>query len=242
MEQMVYGAGLGSAGWIAFWNKDTSIYVNDRHKQVHYATIARDMADMLPKSGDARVLDFGCGEALSANLVASRCRQLVLCDAASTVRDGLKRRVAQNPKISVASHDEIAALPDGSFDVIVANSVVQYLKADQLPAQFAQWRRLLTPEGQLILGDIIPPNTGIVADVGALLRFAANNGFLLPAFIGLAKTFFSDYRTKRAELGLLQLEEHAVIDAARNTGLTAVRHPKNIGHNPNRMTFIANRI
>jgi len=239
---MVYGAGLGSAGWIAFWNKDTSIYVNDRHKQVHYATIARDMAEMLPKSGDARVLDFGCGEALSANFVASRCRELVLCDAASTVRDGLKRRFAQTPSISVASHDEIAGLSDGSFDVIVANSVVQYLKADQLSAQLAQWRRLLTPNGQLILGDIIPPKTGIIADVGALLRFAANNGFLVPAFVGLAKTFFSDYRTKRAELGLLQLDEQDVVDAARYGGLIAVRHPKNIGHNPNRMTFVATRI
>lgn len=230
-----------SQGWIAFWNKDTSIYVNGHHKRVHYLTIANDIANLLPKGGTARVLDFGCGEALSAGVIASRCKELVLCDAAATVRTGLAQRFAANRNIQVKSQDDVAAMPDGSFDAIVANSVVQYLKADQMPGQLAQWHRLLAPGGQLILGDIIPTKTGMVADVGALLRFAYQNGFLIPACIGLAKTFFSDYRTKRAELGLLQLDEQDVVDLARSSGFKAIRQPGNIGHNPARMTFVARR-
>ena len=230
---------LGSAGWIEFWNNDCSIYVSDRHKRVHYQTIAADIARLLPESGSARVLDFGCGEALSAEMIATRTRELVLCDAALTVRDGLKRRFAANPKIMVVSPDDVAAMPEASFDAIVANSVLQYVSRDQLSDQLAQWRRLLTPNGHLILGDIIPTKTGMIADVSALLTFATKNGFLIPACVGLAKTFFSDYRTKRAELGLLQLDEHDVIAVSKATGLAAVRQPRNIGHNPNRMTFVA---
>jgi SAM-dependent methyltransferase len=230
---------LGSAGWIEFWNKDCSIYVSDRHKRVHYQTIATDIARLLPEGGSNRVLDFGCGEALSAEIIAKRTRELVLCDAAPTVRDGLKRRFAADPKIMVVSPDEVAAMPEASFDAIVANSVLQYVSRDQLSDQLARWRRLLTPDGQLILGDIIPTKTGMIADAGALLTFAAKNGFLMPACAGLARTFFSDYRTKRAELGLLQLDEQDVIAVSKATGLAAVRQPHNIGHNPNRMTFVA---
>lgn len=187
--------GHGSAGWIAFWNNDSPIYVCNRHKQVHYETIARDMVALLPASRPNRVLDFGCGEALSAGIVARRCRELVLCDAAPATRARLMRRFADDKGIAIASPGDLACERDGTFDVIVANSVVQYLKADQLPAQLGQWRRLLAPGGRLILGDIIPKQSGIAADAGALLRFAWHNGFFLAAVAGLVKTLFSDYRT-----------------------------------------------
>jgi len=45
------------------------IYVNERHRDVHYRTIATDISKLVP-SPDAKVLDYGCGEATSANLVA----------------------------------------------------------------------------------------------------------------------------------------------------------------------------
>jgi hypothetical protein len=46
--------------WREFWNQDTPIYVNARHKAVHYELIARQLADALPEDQPA-VLDFCCG-------------------------------------------------------------------------------------------------------------------------------------------------------------------------------------
>ena len=58
-------------------------------------------------------------------------------------------------------------------------------------------RRLLKPGGRLILGDILRPEVGMIRDVIALLRFAASQGFLKDALIGLLSTALSDYRQLR---------------------------------------------
>ena len=63
--------------WIAFWDSEHSIYVNARHRDVHYRRIAQDIRAQLPPG--AAVLDYGCGEALHADLVADVARRLILC-------------------------------------------------------------------------------------------------------------------------------------------------------------------
>ena len=30
--------------WLEFWNQDTSLYVNARHRRAHYDLVARDLA------------------------------------------------------------------------------------------------------------------------------------------------------------------------------------------------------
>jgi len=58
--------------WISFYDfKHSVIYVNARHRDVHYRTIAEETRAYVP-SPSATVLDYGCGEALSADLVAER--------------------------------------------------------------------------------------------------------------------------------------------------------------------------
>lgn len=225
-------------GWCTFWNGQTTIYVNELHRQVHYRHIAADIAALLPAS-DLRVLDYGCGEAIHANIVAARCRRLVLCDAASTVRDGLASRFRKSINISVAAPEDVAALGDGTFDVIIVNSVLQYVTPSHLGPLVAQWRRLLSAEGTLVLGDLIPRDVGALTDAAALMQFARANGFLIPAIAGLFKTFFSDYRRKRAELGLLRFDEEEVLDLLKGCGFVARRQSRNIGHNPARMTIVA---
>jgi SAM-dependent methyltransferase len=225
-------------GWTQFWNGPTTIYVNERHKRVHYQHIALDMIALLPRPG-LRVLDYGCGEALCADVVGHYCGQLVLCDAAETVRAGLSARYAHHGNISIAAPDEIAAMADGSFDLIVANSVMQYLPRGHVSAQIAEWRRLLAPGGSLVLGDVIPEKTSALTDAAALLRFARVHGFLFAACLGLVRTFFSNYRTLRAQHGLLRFSEQDIIDLARGCGLDARRRSTNLGHNPARMTLTA---
>jgi SAM-dependent methyltransferase len=224
--------------WIDYWNADTTIYANARHKQVHYQTLAADLIALIP-TPTARILDFGCGEALSASDLAAACGSLVLSDGAPNVRTLLAARHASQPKITVAAPSDLEALPNASFDVIVANSVVQYLTRADLAALLPLWHRLLAPGGHLILGDIVPPSVGPISDAAALLKFGAANGFAFAAGVGLVKTFFSDYRKIRTELGLLRFEEAEILALVRSHEFHAKRRPENIGHNQNRMTIDA---
>ena len=223
--------------WVAFWDSEHSIYVNARHRDVHYRTIAQDIRAHLPPG--AAVLDYGCGEALHADLIAASARALILCEAAPTVRAGLAARFAGHPKIRVCSPDEVAALPAGSLDVVVLHSVAQYLTPQQLDDLLTLFRRLLRAEGALILGDVIPPHVSALTDAWALIRFGAANGFLGAALIGLVRTFASDYWRLRSDLGLTRYSEGEMVGKLAAAGFSARRAPANIGHNSARMTFLA---
>jgi SAM-dependent methyltransferase len=224
--------------WLSFWDTPHSIYVNARHKDAHYRLIAEEIAALVP-SVNARVLDYGCGEALHADLVAAACSELLLSDGAPGVRAGIVSRFAGRPKIRALSPDEVERLPDRCLDLIVLHSVAQYLTAEQTQSLLTLFHRLLRDGGVLLVSDVIPPNTTPATDAAALLQFAAKDGFLLAALTGLARTLFSDYRRLRARVGLTHYGQMAMIEKLNAAGFAARRVEKNIGHNQARMAFVA---
>ncbi|MGP0059835.1 MAG: class I SAM-dependent methyltransferase [Beijerinckiaceae bacterium] len=227
--------------WRDFWNHNHSIYVNARHKALHYAGIAKDLAPLIP-SPQAIVLDYGCGEALAAPQLAARCNKLYLFDGASNVEASLRQRYGGSDKIIVLSESSLRELPDGALDMIICNSVLQYLSQDEC-RDFVQlaWHKLKVG-GSLVVADVIPPYVDAAADTMALLEFASRGGFLFAALRGLVATYFSRYRKLRAEVGLTTF---AIPDMQRllsTNGFEAKRLNRNIGHNQARMTFLAKRV
>jgi ubiquinone/menaquinone biosynthesis C-methylase UbiE len=68
--------------WISFYDfKHSVIYVNEQHRNVHYRTIAEDIRAYVT-SASAQVLDYGCGEATSAALIADAAGHLTMVEAA----------------------------------------------------------------------------------------------------------------------------------------------------------------
>jgi SAM-dependent methyltransferase len=226
------------ATWREFWDSAHSIYVNDRHKDVHYRDVARQIIPFIPHPA-ARVLDHGCGEAIHADMVAHAAHEVLLCDAAPSVRAAIAARFSGNPKIKVLAPEDVATLADRSLDLIFANSLVQYLTAAELGQTLALWRRLLAPGGVLVVADVIPPDVGPLSDGLALIRYAAANGFLGAALLGLARTALSRYRRIRRELGIARYTEAEFLGRLQAAGYAAERLVHNVEHNPARMTFLA---
>ena len=228
------------ADWIGYWNGAPTVYVSARHKAAHYRAIADDIVARIPRA-DARVLDYGCGEALSSDVIAKRCGKLFLFDAADNVRTGLARAFHREANISIVDAAGLAAIPEASVDLVVVNSVVQYMSPEDLSAAIEAWKRLMTSDGGILIADIIPHDAGAVADATALLTFAGRHGFFVPAVIGLGRTFFSDYRKLRSALGLAKYSEAEMIAILARHGLKAERVHPNLGHNQGRMAFLARR-
>jgi SAM-dependent methyltransferase len=224
--------------WLAFWDKPQSIYVNARHKDVHYRLIAEKLAALVP-SPTARVLDYGCGEAQHADLLAAAGGELLLCDGAPSVRSAIRARFAGNPKMRALAPEEVERLPDHCVDFIALHSVAQYLTPEQAQSLLRLFHRLLQPTGILLVSDVIPPEVTASTDAAALLRFGAANGFLFAAIGGLARTLFSDYRRLRASVGLTHYSEAAMTEKLTAAGFTVRRAATNVGHNQVRMAFIA---
>jgi SAM-dependent methyltransferase len=227
------------SGWLTFWEQANRIYVNDRHRTVHYARVADDILAVLPSDRAPAVLDYGCGDALEAPRVAARCSRLWLYDASQAVRARLHARFATSDAIVVV--DDVAAVAHGSADVIVINSVVQYLTRDELDHLLVQCRRLLAAEGMLVIADIIPPNAGAVADIAALLGTGLRHGFLGAALMGIVASALSDYRKLRRDLGLATYDERAFLGLLAAAGFKAQRRPTNFGFNARRLTFLARK-
>lgn len=222
--------------WIEFWDSEHAIYVNDRHKRLHARNVGRDIARHI-RAPDAIVLDHGCGEALYATDIAARCGRLILCEAAPAVRSKLAARVAGNVKVDVVGPEAVNGLPDNALDLVIANSLVQYLTRDELAMLLDGWRRKLKPGGELIVADVIPPDVNRLTDALALLRFAWSGGFLSAAIFGLVRTAFSDYGKIRSELGFAMYREGEFLSLLRTHGYDAERIHPNFGHNQTRMTF-----
>ncbi|WP_284420252.1 MULTISPECIES: class I SAM-dependent methyltransferase [unclassified Bradyrhizobium] len=224
--------------WIDYYDSTHTIYASKLHRDLHFQVIARDIVGYIP-SPDAVVLDYSCGEALSAAKVAEACMTLILAEPAPGVRGRLIARFAPNTKIRVRSLDELRNMQEASIDLVVMNSVAQYMNEAEFDTALTIIRRLLKPSGKFVLGDVLRPDVGMARDVLALLMFAARNGFLKDALVGLVATALSDYRQMRSKVGLQRYSEADILARLTKARLSAVRAPKNIGYNRWRMTFVA---
>ena len=224
--------------WIDYYDSTHTIYVSKLHRDLHFQIIARDIIGYI-SSPDATVLDYACGEALSASQGAGSCGKLILAEPAPGVRGRLIARFAPNTKIRVRSLDDVRKMQDQSIDLVVMNSVAQYMTAEELDAALVNVRRILKPSGKLVLGDILQPHVGMVRDVTALLSFGLRHGFLKDALVGLVSTALSDYRDLRSRVGLQRYSEDEVTAKLKAAGFASQRADINIGHNRWRMTFIA---
>jgi SAM-dependent methyltransferase len=228
---------MPSSDWTAFWDSKHSIYVDAKHHAAHYRRLAEDFRRYAPAGGV--MLDYGCGEALSANKVAEGVARLILCESAPNVRAILAGRVAANPKIVVRKPEHVAAMGSCSLDAIIMHSVAQYMSAEELNSLIKLFRRLLKRGGLFVLGDVIPRQTSALGDAVALLGFGAEEGFYWAAVRGLLRTYFSDYWRLRKSLGIARYGEDEIIAKLESAGFSAQRARTNIGHNATRMTFLA---
>ena len=154
----------------------------------------------------------------------------------------MARRLGADPRIAILDGDGLAALPSGSLDLIFCCSVLQYVAPKATSDLFRLWHDRLKPGGRLVIADVIAPDTGMVTDVMALLRFAVEGGFVPAALRGLLATFFSPYRKLRGDAGFSMYREADMVDLLRIHGFAGTRAATNVGHNQARMTFVATRI
>jgi SAM-dependent methyltransferase len=227
--------------WVEYWNSDHPIYVNERHRVLHYKLLARDLAALVPDS-DSIVLDFGCGEALSADELAGHTRKLLLADAAPNVREKLGARFGTQGRISVLSDAEALSMPDGSVDLVILHSVAQYVPRADFSDLIGKLAAKLRDGGRIVVGDILPPDLPATTDAFALLRFGLEGGFLFAAGLGLVRAALSDYRKLRDDLGLTRYPESEMLALLEGLGLTARRLEQNPGHNQARMAFMGLKV
>lgn len=240
--QRLSSKGEAAMSWRDYWEGESAVYVSDRHKSAHYAHLANDIVRIAEQASkplsSLRVLDFGCGEALSAGQIAARVRHLTLNDGSANVRRQLQARFGDRSNISVAAPEDLAGTADGAYDLIIVNSVLQYIDKPAAGPLLRTLGRTMHADGRMLVADLLPPDLSALTDARELLAFAAREGFLVAAIAGLVRAAMSDYAKIRAKIGLTRYAAGEFENLAASAGLASARMPRNIGHNPHRLAFI----
>src|ERR1700753_3704829 len=99
--------------WIDYYDSTHTIYASRQHRDLHFQLIAKDIIGYIASPG-AVVLDYSCGEALSATEVADACGKLYLAEPAPGVRGRLIARFAPDTRIRVRSLEDLKKMTENS--------------------------------------------------------------------------------------------------------------------------------
>ena len=199
-------------------------------------TWARDLSNYLKSlpwlNAESSLLDFGCGYFDVGIALAERMGRIDGYDI-----DEFSRRVARTRTahlLTVRIHDASSDMPSGSYDLIFANSVFQYLGNDAgILATLRLFRTLLKPDGrgEVILADLIPRKYSSALDAFRSLAVSVRHGFPLTMVRFLAKAAL--HRST-----LHQVDPDRLAELAREAGFDCVKLPTNLSPSRRRYTCV----
>ena len=222
-------------GWESHWEglEGTPQFFREQAKEY-----VRSLELALPLYTNARVLDFGCGFGFVAKILAPKVGQVFLWDASANMR--------RRARLNVATHENVRFLDfsnsesvhsDLCFDLILVNSVVQYMPIHEFSAWLIRWRAMLSPGGRIIVSDLIPPDHNSILDIIDLLKFSVRHGVLgnaiLRSFLKLGRYWRVRRTWPLARIGLEQLSQKA-----RAASLAVNCLPRNLTQFSTRFTAI----
>ena len=166
------------------------------------------------------VLDFGCGYFDVGLAIADRVGRVDGFD--------IDERTVEVARSRCASHitSDRSELPAATYDLIVANSVFQYLGNEaEVLETLKLFRSLLRPggRGEVLLGDLIPPTYSSVKDAFRSIRVAFANGMLLSMTAHLWKAAM-----KGNGLKLLQISPERIAALSTDAGFDCERLAVNV--------------
>ena len=156
----LYGGEVGESGFGMDFRGWNSSYTGEPIPLEEMAEWRSATADRIMALQPRRVLEIGVGSGLLLAHVAPVCVEYWGTDFSAPTIQTLQAAVAAQPwgdrvQLRVQPADVADGLPQGRFDVVVLNSVIQYFpSAGYLTDVLAVAMRLLAPGGVLFIGDV----------------------------------------------------------------------------------------
>jgi SAM-dependent methyltransferase len=223
-----------ASGWSGYWEG-----LQDRQRifRSEATDTVRRLFSEAPLPAGARVLDFGCGFGLVGAGLARRGCEVWLWDASPHMRKLARMNAAHVAGVHFADLSRPEDLPPLRFDLVLVNSVAQYMPDAELDAWLTRWARLLAPGGRIVIADLLSEEASALADWRDFTRHALRGGFLLRAVReGLAE--IARYRRMRGARPLRRLSRGELSERAERHGLHLRFADRNVTYKRRRATAV----
>lgn len=214
--------------WDSYW-------AGLREDQWPYREQAREFVarldDALDLRRDDRVLDFGSGFGHVAAGLARLVAEVWYWDGSEHMRRRAGEVLADEPNarlLDLSDPDRPSPSDAVPVDLVIVNSVVQYMAPDEIERSVGRWARLLAPGGRLVISDLISPEASTLGELDDLLRFAAYHRFLARA-AHQAVLEVTYWRTRR-DTPLTRVDPDQLRSWAKQAGLSLEVLPRNLTH------------
>ena len=221
LYESTYGESASSTGDfnLAGWN---SSYTGESVPAEEMRLWVEETVSRIRELQPRRVLEIGCGSGLLLTRIAPGCESYTGIDFSASVIEQLGGYVRQRPDLSRVElrqglAHELEFLQDGSVDLVILNSVVQYFPSiTYFLKVLEQAVRVTREDGHIFLGD--------VRNLALLDAFAAS------VQLHKAPGSMTVERLRQLVLQATQKEEELLLDAAIFQELTQ-RWPRNWSRN-----------
>ncbi len=223
--------------WVEYWDSLDEGQLLFRPEADEYV---RNLARLIELRPSLRVLEFGCGYGFVAEGLAGRVGELRLWDAAPGMLRHADARLARLGNVSALDLSD----PDADaprFDLILVNSVAQYMGKEEFGGWLKRWRGLLRPGGKVVVSDLIEPRVSPARDVLSLLSFSARRGYLRQALRNVLAERGRYGRMAKAR-PLYRPGRDEVSRLAGEACLAATYLPRNLTHFSARTTAVLTEI
>lgn len=220
--------------WHEYWDR-LEEHVFFRVEAEDY--VARLAATLGPDLG-ARVLDFGCGFGFVAELLARKVPALFVFDTSDHMRRQAQLRLAGYANVRILLPPAVASWPEElRLDLVLVNSVVQYMMRDEFHGWLGRWQAMLAPGGRLVLSDLLVRDVNPLREVAELLVMSAHGGCLL-SVVAKALRELRHYTRTRDGQPLCRIALGDLRERARRLGLALDVLPTNLTYRRGRATVV----
>ncbi len=124
------------------WNFDGSEYEKRKYEQ----TIL-----MISEKVYNNAFEIGCSNGVLTKMLSPRCNKILAVDSSSIAVENAKKRLGEDPKVTVMEMEVPQNFPEGHFDLILLSEVGYFLTIDDLKALRKKIIDALLPNGTLLL-------------------------------------------------------------------------------------------
>ena len=162
-------------------SKKLCVEINRDSSRKRLLKYTRKAFKLLPKLDKPRILDIGCGSGLPTLELARLSKgEVVGIDIDQSLLDELNRKIeggalSKRVKARKSSMFELD-FPDGSFDIIWSEGATRAIGFEK---GIKQWRRLLKPEGFLVIHDEVKTVADKLEEIPSL-GYKLENQLMLP--------------------------------------------------------------